>query len=59
MCRLNVKFALGQNVPDSCTNRIVGFILGETCALEGKYNIIVYCFEVVHTCVEKQLLNCV
>ena len=32
MCRLNAKFALGQNVPDSFTNRIVGFILGETCA---------------------------
>ena len=32
MCRLNVKFALGQNVPDSFTNRIVGFILGETRA---------------------------
>ena len=35
MCRLNAKFALDQNVPDSFTNRIVGFILGETCA-EGR-----------------------
>ena len=25
MCRLNAKFAFGQNVPDSFTNRIVGF----------------------------------
>ena len=32
MCRLNSKFALGQNVPDSFTSRIVGFILGETSA---------------------------
>ena len=32
MCRLNAKFALGQNVLDSFTSRIVGFILGETCA---------------------------
>ena len=32
MCRLNAKFALGHNVPDSFTSRIVGFILGETCA---------------------------
>ena len=32
MCRLNTKFSLSQNVPDSFTNRIVGFILGETCA---------------------------
>ena len=32
MCRLNAKFALGQNVPDLSTNHIVGFILGETCA---------------------------
>ena len=31
MCRLNAKFALGQNVPDSFTNQF-GFILGETCA---------------------------
>ena len=34
--RINVpikcKFSLGQNVPDSYTNRIFGFILGETCA---------------------------
>ena len=35
--RINVsikcKFSLGQNVPDSSyTNRIFGFILGETCA---------------------------
>ena len=33
MCRLNAKFALGQNVPDSFTNRIFGIILGETHAL--------------------------
>ena len=32
MCRLNAKFALGHNVPDLFTCRIVGFILGETCA---------------------------
>ena len=32
MCRLNAKFALGQNAPDSFTSRIVGFILEETCA---------------------------
>ena len=32
MCRLNAQFALGQNVPDSFTSHIVGFILGETCA---------------------------
>ena len=31
MCRLNTQFALGQNVPDSFTSHIVGFILGETC----------------------------
>ena len=29
---LNVKFALGQTVPDSFSNRIVGFILGQTWA---------------------------
>ena len=28
MYRLNAKLALSQNVPDSFTNRIVGFILG-------------------------------
>ena len=32
MYRLNVKLALDQNVPDLLTNRIVGFILGETHA---------------------------
>ena len=32
MCRLNAKFALGQNVPNSFTNRIACFIFGETCA---------------------------
>ena len=32
MCLLNVKFAFGQNVSDSFSNRIVGFIWGETCA---------------------------
>ena len=32
MCRLNAKFALGQNVPDSFTNRIVGFIKSNLCS---------------------------
>ena len=32
MDRLNAKLALGQNVTDSFTNRIVGFILRETLA---------------------------
>ena len=32
MCRLDTQFALGQNVPDSFTSDIVGFISGETCA---------------------------
>ena len=32
MYRLNAKLALCQNVPDSFTNRIVGFILEETRA---------------------------
>ena len=32
MCRFNAQFALGQNVPDSFTSDIVGFISGETCA---------------------------
>ena len=32
MNRLNAKLALGQNVPDSFTNCIVGFILRETRA---------------------------
>ena len=32
MCRLNAKFALGQNFMGSFTNRILGFILRETCA---------------------------
>ena len=32
MYRLNAKFALGQKVSDSFTNRIVGFNLEETRA---------------------------
>ena len=32
MCRLNAKFALCQNVLDYYTNRINGFMLGETRA---------------------------
>ena len=32
MCRINAKFALGQNVWDSFTSRFVSFILGETFA---------------------------
>ena len=32
MYQLNAKLALGQNVPDSFIDSIVGFILGETCA---------------------------
>ena len=32
MYRLNAKLAVGQNVPDQFTNRIVAFILGETRA---------------------------
>ena len=32
MCRLNVKFVLAKNFPDSFTSRIVGFSLGETYA---------------------------
>ena len=53
MCRLNAKFALGQNVPDSFTNRIVGFILGETRA-QGRSTHL--CRE---TMVNKQLFSCV
>ena len=53
MCRLNAKFALGQNVLDSFTNRIVGFILGETRAQSSSTNL---CRE---TLVIKQLFNCV
>ena len=37
MCRLNAKFALGQNVPDSFTNRIVGFILPGRNARSGSF----------------------
>ena len=37
MYRLNAKLALGQNVPDLFTNRIVGFILGETRP-QGRFN---------------------
>ena len=53
MFRLNAKLALGQNVPCSFTNRIVGFILGETRA-QGRST---------HLCrdtlVTKQLFSCV
>ena len=53
MYRLNAKFALGQNMQDSFTNRIVGFILGETCA-QGRS---------IHlsreTLFNKQLFSCV
>ena len=53
MCRLNAKFALGQNVPDSFTNRIVGFTLGETRAHGSSTHL---CRE---TMVYKQLFSCV
>ena len=53
MCRLNAKFALGQNVPDLFTNRFVGFILGETRA-QGRSTHL--CRE---TMVNKQLFSCV
>ena len=53
MCRLNAKFALGQNVPYLFTNRIVGFILGETQAQSGSTHL---CRE---TLANKQLFNCV
>ena len=53
MKRLNAKLALGQNVLDSFTNRIVCFILGETRA-QGRST---------HLCQEtlfnKQLFSCV
>ena len=52
MYRLNAKFALGQNVKDSFTNRIVGFILGETSA-QGRFTHL--CRE---TLVIKQLFSC-
>ena len=52
MYRLNAKFALGQNVTDSFTNRIVGFIRGETRA-QGRFTHL--CRE---TLVIKQLLSC-
>ena len=53
MCRLNAKFALGQNVPDSFTNRIVGLFLGETRAHGSSTHL---CRE---TMVNKQLFSCV
>ena len=53
MYRLNAKLALGQNVPDSFTNRIVGFILGETHAQGRSAHL---CRE---TLVNKQLFSCV
>ena len=52
MYRLNAKFALGQNIKDSFTNRIVGFILGETRA-QGRFTHL--CRE---TLVIKQLFSC-
>ena len=42
MCRLNAKFALGQNVPDSFTNRML-VLFWEKRALRV----------VLHTCVER------
>ena len=53
MCRLNAMFALDQNVPDSFTNLIVGFILGETRAQSSSTHL---CRE---TLVNKQLFKCV
>ena len=53
MYRLNAKLALGQNVPDSFTNRIVCFILGETHAQGRSAHL---CRE---TPVNKQLFSCV
>ena len=53
MCLLNAKFALGQNVPDLLTNRIVGIILGETHAQSSSTQL---CRE---TLANKQLFNCV
>ena len=53
MYRLNAKLASGQNVPDSFTNRIVGFILGETRA-QGRSTHL--CRE---TLVNKQCFSCV
>ena len=53
MCRLNAMFALDQNVPDSFTNLIVGFILGETRAQSSSTYL---CRE---TLVNKQLFKCV
>ena len=53
MCQLNAMFALDQNVPDSFTNRIVGFILGETRAQSSSTHL---CRE---TLVNKQLFKCV
>ena len=50
---INAKFALGQNVPDLFTNRIVGFILGETHAQSSSTQL---CRE---TLANKQLFNCV
>ena len=53
MCRLNAKFAVGQNVPDLFTNCIVGFILGETHAQSSSTHL---CRE---TLANKQLFNCI
>ena len=53
MYRLDAKLALGQNVPDSFTNHIVGFILGETHA-QGRSTHL--CQETV---VNIQLFSCV
>ena len=53
MYRLNDKLIFGQNVPDSFTNRIVGFILGETHAQDRSTHL---CREIL---VNKQLFSCV
>ena len=53
MYLLNAKLALGQNLPDSFTIRIVGFILGET-RVQGRSTHL--CQE---TLVNKHLFSCV
>ena len=53
MYRLNAKLALGQNVQDLFTNRIVGFILGET-RTQGRSTHLYR-----ETLVNKQLFSCV
>ena len=58
---IKCQVALGKNVPNSFTNRIVGFILGETHAQSSSTHL---CREtpvpptlrvVLHTCVERHL----